>query len=153
MQENINFKLNRILAALVDSLIIFIIISLTSVFSLAEFIIEVNKDAITIETTIFLVLSVIAGFLLAIVYLFVTFVIFKNATLGMKMMHLTYIKYDGTIPSKLTFLGHSSLAVLSFIFSLGLTTLANLVAVLNNENGRNFHDVCSGLKMVNQYDL
>lgn len=153
MQENMNFKLNRILATLVDALAIFIIISLTSIFSLVEFIIEANKNAVTVETRVFLILSITAGFLLAVVYLFVTFVVFKNATLGMKLMRLTYIKYDGTIPSKLTFLGHSALAVMSFVLSLGLTAMANLVAVLNNENGRNFHDICSGLKMVNQYDL
>ncbi len=153
MQENLNFKLNRILSALIDGLFIFIIIVAVSIFPLVELIIEINKDSLSVGSVNLLIISIIVGFLLGIVYLFVTFVIFKNATLGMKITHLAFVKYDGNNPTKLALLGRFAISTLCFVLSCGICLLANLIAVLNNEFGRNFYDVFSGLKMVNQYDL
>ena len=148
-----NFKLNRILSALIDGLFIFIILILISIFPFVELVMEINKDSLSVGTISWLVISIFAGFLLGIVYLFVTYLIFKNATLGMKIAHLTFVKYDGNNPTKRVLFIRSLLVILGFIFSLGFICIADLIAVINNEFGRNFHDVFLGLKMVSQYDL
>ena len=153
MQEKMNFKLNRILSALIDGLFIFIILILISIFPFVELVMEINKDSLSVGTISWLVISIFAGFLLGIVYLFVTYLIFKNATLGMKITHLTFVKYDGNNPAKRVLFIRSLLVILGFIFSLGFICIADLIAVINNEFGRNFHDVFLGLKMVSQYDL
>ena len=71
----------------------------------------------------------------------------------MKITHLAFVKYDGKNPTKLALLGRFAISTLCFLLSCGICLLANLIAVLNNEFGRSFYDVFSGLKMVNQYDL
>lgn len=153
MQETINFKLNRILAALIDGLIILVISAGVSVYPFIEMINHFKQGSLNPSVISVFIFTVVAGLLLGIVYLFITFVIFKNASLGMRITHLAFVTYDGKKPSKATLLNRSALVIITFLLSFGVVVLANFVSVLCNDYGRNFYDIFAKIKMVNVYDL
>ena len=153
MQETINFKLNRILAALIDGLIILLIATAVSIYPFIEMMQHYKQGSLNTGVISVFIFTVAAGLLLGIVYLFVTFVIFKNASLGMRITHLAFVTYDGKKPSKATLLNRSALVMITFLLSLGIVVVANLVSVLCNDYGRNFYDIFEKIKMVNSYDL
>lgn len=153
MQETINFKLNRILAALIDGLVILLIATAASIYPFIEMMQHYKQGSLNASVISIFIITAAAGLLLGIVYLFVTFVIFKNASLGMRITHLAFVTYDGKKPSKATLLNRSALVMVTFLLSLGLVVLANFVSVLCNDSGRNFYDIFAKIKMVNSYDL
>ena len=148
MEETIVFKLNRIIAALVDGLIIFLAFASFFTYPLIEFLLEANSNGITESTIVMLILSFVAGLGADIFYLFVTCLIFKGATLGMKMVHLTFSKNDGTTPKLISLFNRAVTIMISIVLSLGLTIIADVVCLLLNEQGKNFHDIYSNMKVV-----
>ncbi len=153
MQEERRLQLNRILSALIDGLIILLIVWAAMAYPTVELIKEVQNGVISTGTISFFIISFFAGMILGVLYLFVCYLLFKNASFGMHFVHLTFIKYDGSKPKKMTLFYRSIFQILSFIFSLGFVVVANLISVLNNAHARNFQDYFFGIKMVNNDDL
>ena len=153
MQETLNLKLNRILAALIDGLIILLITWGSMAYPFVELIKGISNNAVTVGSINFLIITFFVGMLFSILYLFISSLIFKNATLGMKICHIAFTNYDGKNPSKTALFYRSSMIIFCFILSLGLVVVSNFVTVLHNEFGRNFHDVFLKMKVVSSYDL
>ena len=89
-----NFKLNRILASLIDGLvmlIIFVAICITPSINLIK---AVQANNYVTGDILWLVFSFIDSVLIWILYLSLTGFIFKNATLGMKIMKLAFARSD-----------------------------------------------------------
>ena len=151
MEETIVFKLNRIIAALVDGLVVFLAFAMFFTYPFIELLLEINGGGATKETIVLLSLCSIAALGADIFYLFITSIIFKGATLGMKLVHLTFSRNDGTTPRVVTLFNRAAITMLSIIFSLGLTIIADLFCLLLNEQGKNFHDIYSNMKVVTDY--
>ena len=146
-------KVYRILAAMIDGLFTFIIFWAIFIFPLIDTINSVSNGTFSFQTTFFLIVFFILGAMLDVFYLFITSIAFKGATLGMKMNGLTFVKYDGNIPSSPTlFINALSLGII-VIFSFGLSVIVDLLSLINNKMARSFHDIFLGMKMVNTYDL
>lgn len=146
-------KVYRILAAMIDGLFMFIIFWAIFIFPLIDTINSVSKGTFSFQTTFFLIAFFILGAMLDVFYLFITSIAFKGATLGMKMNGLTFVKYDGNIPSSPTLFINALSIVIIVIFSFGLSVIVDLLSLINNKMARSFHDIFLGMKMVNTYDL
>lgn len=146
-------KVYRILAAMIDGLFMFIIFWAIFIFPLIDTINSVSKGTFSFQTTFFLIVFFILGAMLDVFYLFITSIAFKGATLGMKMNGLTFVKYDGNIPSSPTLFINALSLVIIVVFSFGLSVIVDLLSLINNKMARSFHDIFLGMKMVNTYDL
>lgn len=151
MEETIVFKLNRIIAALVDGLLVFLAFAAFFTYPFIELLLEINGGGVSQGTIVLLSLCSIAGLGAGIFYLFITSLIFKGATLGMKMLHLSFSRNDGSIPRAVTMFIRTTLTMLTVVLSLGLSIIADLVCLLLNEQGKNFHDIFSNMKVVTDY--
>ena len=102
---------------------------------------------------LWLVFSLIGSVLIWVLYLSLTSLIFKNATLGMKIMKLVFARSNGR---ELTFLDifiRELTSVVCLVFSLGFSLIMDPISLLVSEHGRNFYDIFSFTKVVSLYDL
>ena len=153
MDNNNNLKINRILAALVDGLIMFIIFWAVFIFPLIDFLKAIKTDTYTPNHLFPLIGFFITGLILDILYLFISSLILKGSTLGMKMFNITYVKYDGTSPKGHDLFFHGVAVVISLTLSFGLSAFVDLCSLLSNKMGKSFHDIFFAMKMVSVYDL
>ena len=151
MEETIVFKLNRIIAALVDGLVVFLAFAAFFTYPFIEFLLEINGSGVTEPTIVLLSLCAVVGLGAGIFYLFITSLIFKGATLGMKIVHLTFSRNDGTTPRIIALFARAALTMLTVVLSLGVSIIVDLVCLLLNEQGKNFHDIFSNVKVVSDY--
>ena len=151
MEETLVFKLNRIIAALVDGLIVFLAFAAFFTYPFIELLLEIKNGGVSQSTIVLLSLCSVAGLGGGIFYLFITSLVFKGATLGMKIMHLSFVRNDGSMPRIITLFNRATLTLLTIVLSLGLSIIADLVCLLLNEQGKNFHDIYSNLKVVTDY--
>ena len=64
------------------------------------------------------------------------------------MVNLTFSKNDGTTPKLISLFNRAVTIMISIVLSLGLTIIADVVCLLLNEQGKNFHDIYSNMKVV-----
>ena len=146
-------KVYRILAAMIDGLVMFIIFWAVFIFPLIDTINAISKGTYSFQTSLFLITFFFLGALLDVFYLFLTSMAFKGATLGMKMNGLTYVKYDGNTPNSPSLFINALSIVIIVIFSLGLSVIVDFISLVHNKMARSFHDIFLGMKMVNTYEL
>ena len=144
------FKANRFLAALVDGFFMFLI---TVAFCLApaiSFFREIIDGKFIPGDMIWLILSLFGSFCLWILYLALPSLIFKNATLGMKLNHLVFVskKYGELRLSHLLF--REAIVVVCLVFSLSLSIYSEIFSLVCSEDGKGFFDVFSSIKVVSE---
>ena len=148
-----NFKLNRILASLIDGLvmlIIFVAICITPSINLIK---AVQANNYVTGDILWLVFSFIDSVLIWILYLSLTGFIFKNATLGMKIMKLAFARSDSRELTFLDIFTREVTFVVCLVLSLGLSLILDPISLLVSEHGKNFYDIFSFTKVVSLYDL
>ena len=148
-----NFKLNRILASLIDGLVMLIILIAICIASSINLIKGIQNSNFVTSDILWLVFSLIGSVLIWVLYLSLTSLIFKNATLGMKIMKLVFVRSNGR---ELTFLDifiRELTSVVCIVFSLGFSLIMDPISLLVSEHGRNFYDIFSFTKVVSLYDL
>lgn len=148
-----NFKANRILAALIDGLVMFILLALICVAPTINLVRTVQANNYSNGDIMWLVFSLIGSVLVWVLYLSLTGLIFKNATLGMKIMRLVFVRSNG---SQLTFINifiRELISVICLIFSLGFSLILDPISLMCSENGKNFYDIFSSTKVVSLYEL
>ena len=91
-----NFKLTRILASLIDGLVMLILLVAMCIAPSLNLAKGIMNDNYVMGDILWLIFSFIGSVLVWILYLSLTGLIFKNATLGMKIMRLAFIKTNGT---------------------------------------------------------
>ncbi|MCR5505696.1 MAG: RDD family protein [Bacilli bacterium] len=153
MEELKKLKANKILAALIDGLIMFILFWAIFLFPMIAFIDNFKTGTLTVNSYLLFFGAYAVGMLLTAIYLFMMTLIFKNATFGMKVAGIAFIQNDGNIPAKSRLFSRSFIFVLSEIFTLGLVLITDLLTIILSETGRDFHDAYSGLKVENVYDF
>ena len=148
-----NFKANRILAALIDGLVMFILLALICVAPTINLVRTVQANNYSNGDIMWLVFSLIGSVLVWGLYLSLTGLIFKNATLGMKIMRLVFVRSNG---SELTFINifiRELISVICIIFSLGFSLILDPISLMCSESGKNFYDIFSSTKVVSLYEL
>ena len=148
-----NFKANRILAALIDGLVMFILLALICVAPTINLVRTVQANNYSNGDIMWLVFSLIGSVLVWVLYLSLTGLIFKNATLGMKIMRLVFVRSNG---SELTFINiftRELISVICIIFSLGFSLILDPISLMCSESGKNFYDIFSSTKVVSLYEL
>ncbi len=148
-----NFKANRILAALIDGLVMFILLALICVVPTINLVRTVQANNYSNGDIMWLVFSLIGSVLVWVLYLSLTGLIFKNATLGMKIMRLVFVRSNG---SDLTFINifiRELISVICIIFSLGFSLILDPISLMCSESGKNFYDIFSSTKVVSLYEL
>ena len=151
--SSINFKLNRILASLIDGLVMLIILTVICIAPSINLIRGIQNSNFVTGDILWLVFSLIGSVLIWVLYLSLTSLIFKNATLGMKIMKLVFVRSNGR---ELTFLDifiRELTSVVCLVFSLGFSLIMDPISLLVSEHGRNFYDIFSFTKVVSLYDL
>ena len=148
-----NFKANRILAALIDGLVMFILLALICVAPTINLVRTVQANNYSNGDIMWLIFSLIGSVLVWVLYLSLTGLIFKNATLGMKIMRLVFVRSNG---SELTFINifiRELISVICIIFSLGFSLILDPISLMCSESGKNFYDIFSSTKVVSLYEL
>ncbi len=148
-----NFKANRILAALIDGLVMFILLALICVAPTINLVRTVQANNYSNGDIMWLVFSLIGSVLVWVLYLSLTGLIFKNATLGMKIMRLVFVRSNG---SEITFINifiRELISVICIIFSLGFSLIVDPISLMCSESGKNFYDIFSSTKVVSLYEL
>ncbi len=147
------FKLNRILAALIDGLMMLILLVAICIAPSINLIKVMQNGNYAIGDILWLVFSFIGSVLVWVLYLSLTSLLFKNATLGMKIMRLAFVRTNST---ELTFINlfiRSFIYVICLILSLGLTLVFDPISLMLNEKGKNFYDILTSTKVVSLYDI
>ena len=148
-----NFKANRILAALIDGLVMFILLALICLAPTINLVRTVQANNYSNGDIMWLVFSLFGSVLVWVLYLSLTGFIFKNATLGMKIMRLVFVRSNG---SELTFINifiRELISVICIIFSLGFSLILDPISLMCSESGKNFYDIFSSTKVVSLYEL
>ena len=148
-----NFKANRILAALIDGLVMFILLALICAAPTINLVRTVQANNYSNGDIMWLVFSLIGSVLVWVLYLSLTGLIFKNASLGMKIMRLVFVRSNG---SELTFINifiRELISVICIIFSLGFSLILDPISLMCSESGKNFYDIFSSTKVVSLYEL
>ena len=125
-----NFKANRILAALIDGLVMFILLALICVAPTINLVRTVQANNYSNGDIMWLVFSLIGSVLVWVLYLSLTGLIFKNATLGMKIMRLVFVRSNG---SELTFINiftRELISVICIIFSLVFSLILDSLSLI-----------------------
>ena len=149
---NSNYKASRILANMIDGLIMFVLFIAICITPSILFIRDMSAGNFFINELVWLILSGVASILVWILYLSLTVLIFKNATLGMRIMNLVFVKAGGGDLSFAKLFFRQLLSVVCFIFSLGFTVIFEPISLICSENCRNFYDVFSSTKVVSVHD-
>ena len=152
MDELKKLKANKILAALIDGLIMFILFWAVFIFPMISFIEDFLRKTLTTESFLLFFGAYAVGMLMTAIYLFMTSLIFKNATLGMRIASIAFSQNDGSIPSKTRLFLRSFIIIISETLTLGLVLVTDFLTILFSDSGRDFHDAYSGLKVDNCYD-
>ena len=153
MEDLRKLKVNKILAALIDGLIMFILFWAIFIFPMIAIIEDYTKHTLTANSYFLFFGAYVVGMLMDAIYLFMTMLIFKNATFGMKIANIQFVQNDGEIPAKTRLFLRSFVFILTEVFTLGLILVTDFLTVLLSDSGRSFHDAYSGLKVENAYDL
>ena len=84
------FVANRFLASLIDGFFMLVITVGISIFPSINFFKEISDGKLVSLSVFWFVFSLMASFLVWILYLSIPCLIFKNATLGMRLCHLRF---------------------------------------------------------------
>ena len=150
--SSLTFKLNRILASLIDGLVMLILLVLICIAPAINLISKFQNNNFVTGDILWLVFSLIGTVLVWILYLSLTSLIFKNATLGMKIMHLAFTRTNGAELTFLNLFSREAILIICLVFSLGLTLILDPISLLCSEHGKNFYDIFSSTKVVSLYD-
>ena len=145
-------KFNRILAALIDGLVMFLIFAVINTAPAIIYIQDAMEHNFVNNDLWWLAFSIFASFCVMVIYLFLTSFLFKNATLGMKMNNLIFTRNSGLEMTFSSILLREFLVVLGIVLSLGLSLIFDPLSLLFNEDGKNIYDILTMTKVVNKND-
>lgn len=151
--QSANFKFNRILASLIDGFIMLLLLIAVCTVPTISLIRDIIKEASVVSDALWLGFSLFGTYCLWILYLFLSALVFRNATLGMRINHLVFKKTNGNNMTARTLLFRETAVVFCIVFSFGFTLIFDPISVICSENGKNFYDIFSSTKVVDVNDL
>lgn len=153
MENLSHLKFNRIFAAMIDGLIMFIIFVAINIAPTILYIKDIMSEKFISGDLYWLIFSVIASFGVMILYLFVSSFLFKNATLGMRMNNLIFVRNNGIEMKFSIILLREFIVVITMVLTLGLSLIFDPISLMFNEDGKNFYDILTMTKVVSRDDL
>lgn len=151
--SSVAFRFNRIMASLIDGLIMFLLFVAITIMPIITFIKDAQAGHFISADFIWMLFSIFGAFCVWILYLFLSSLIFGKATLGMRINKLIYTRSNGTTMSFKYLLNRSLVVVIGVVFSLGFSLIVNLVSMICSENAKNFYDIFSSTKVVKVDDF
>ena len=149
--ENETLKLNRILASLIDGFFMFVITVSMSIAPSISFFYGVRTNDLLPVDIFWFVFSLIASFLVWILYLSIPAFLMNGSTIGMKMTGLVFTSSKHKEIRFYHILFRETTLVVSIVLSLGLCILADLISTLASKEGKTYFDICSSLKVVSSH--
>ena len=153
MENLSHLKFNRILAAMIDGLIMFIIFVVINVAPAILYIKDIMGGIYVSSDLYWLIFTIFASFCVMILYLFVSCFLFKNATLGMRMNNLIFVRNNGIEMTFSAILIREFVVVVSLVCTLGLSLIFDPISLAFNEDGKNFYDILTMTKVVSRNDF
>ena len=131
----------------------FIIMAAICVFPTINVIKDIRDQVFVYSDLFWLIGSLFGSFLVWVLYLFFSTLIFKKATLGMKINHLAFAKHHDGEVRYITLLMRMLVNVLCIVFSLGFSVILDAISMLCTAKGRNFYDILTSMKVVSADEL
>ena len=150
--EVAKLKFNRILASLIDGLVMFILMVAICIFPAINVIRDINEQVLVVSDLLWLLFSFFASFAVCILYLFLSSLIFRGATFGMRINRLVFVKSNDTSLRYYNLLFRHFVNILCIVFSLGFSVIFDAISMICTEKGRNFYDILTSMKVVNIND-
>ena len=150
---SVSFKFNRIMSALIDGFVMLVLLIGITIMPSIAFLKDTMAGHFILSDTLWMLFSFFGAFCVWILYLFVTSLIFSNATLGMKLNKLTFARSNGTNMSFRYLLFRSFTIVVCLVFSLGFSLIVDLISTICSDNGKTFYDIVSLTKVVRLDDF
>ena len=151
--KDFNLKFNRILSAAIDGLMMFILFAAITVYPTIVLVRDLLNDSFLLKDTLWLGFSIFASFMVWILYLFVSSLIFRNATLGMRINKLVFVKSNGGDMNFRVLLFRETAVVVCYVLSLGFSPIFDAISMFCSKNSKNFYDIFSLTKVVSSDDL
>ena len=148
----ISYKFNRILTYLIDGLVMFVLLAMICVAPSIIFFRDLMNGSFNTGELLWLLFSVFGSFCVWILYLFLTSIIFKGATLGMKISRLTFRRINGERVNFRSLLFRETTVVICIVLSLGFSVIFDVISVICTKKGLTFHDVYSFMRVYSSYD-
>ncbi len=138
MHVNRRLRHLKIYASLVDFLFCLVLAALVIVPTSINFsaLQEVSGTDITL-----LVLSIVMGFVLSVLYLFIPSMFMKGYTVGMRIFHLQFVDKDLKPISLTKMLIRAFLVSLVSYLTLGIAIIINLILIVKREDVQDFYDI------------
>ena len=151
--KDFNLRFNRILAAAIDGLVMFILFATIVVYPTIVLVRDLMNDSFVLKDALWLGFSIFASFCVWILYLFVSALIFRNATLGMRINKLVFAKSNGGEMNFRVLLFRETAVVVCYVLSLGFMPIFDTISLFCGKNAKNFYDIFSLTKVVSSDDL
>ena len=151
--KDFNLRFNRILAAAIDGLVMFILFAAIVVYPTIVLVRDLMNDSFVLKDALWLGFSIFASFCVWILYLFVSALIFRNATLGMRINKLVFTKSNGGEMNFRVLLFRETAVVVCYVLSLGFMPIFDAISLFCSKNAKNFYDIFSLTKVVSSDDL
>lgn len=151
--KDFNLRFNRILAAAIDGLVMFILFATIVVYPTIVLVRDLMNDSFVLKDALWLGFSIFASFCVWILYLFVSALIFRNATLGMRINKLVFAKSNGGEMNFRVLLFRETAVVVCYVLSLGFMPIFDAISLFCSKNAKNFYDIFSLTKVVSSDDL
>ena len=146
------FKINRILANNIDALVVFVLFWAAFIFPFLNFLTDSLAGGFNTSYLLFMIVAGIGGLGLGFLYLFISPVLLSGATCGLKINNLRFENVDKTRIRKSQLLIRSFLLVFAMVLSCGLSLIAEIISIACSEQGKDFFDFFTGVKVV-AYEL
>lgn len=146
------FKANRFLAALIDGLIMFLLLVAICFAPALTFFREISEGKYINSSIFWFAFSIFGSFCVWILYLTLSIVIFRKATIGMRIAHLRFISSRDEEVKFSSILFRETTLVMCLVLSCGLSLLSDSLAVICSKDGRSIYDVFSAIKVVGADD-
>ena len=141
-------KINRFFASLIDGLIMFIIFALINVAPIINCVKDAMDGAFIIADFAWLGFTIFAAFVVWFIYLFLSAIILRNATVGMKINNLVFTRNNGLQMTGISIMVREAVVVMSIVLSLGFTLVFDPISLACNDEGKNFYDILTSTKVV-----
>ena len=151
--KDFNLRFNRILAAAIDGLVMFILFAAIVVYPTIVLVRDLMNDSFVLKDALWLGFSIFASFCVWILYLFVSALIFRNATFGMRINKLVFAKSNGGEMNFRVLLFRETAVVVCYVLSLGFMPIFDAISLFCSKNAKNFYDIFSLTKVVSSDDL
>lgn len=153
MKNNKYIKIFRVLAGFFDLSIIYIVSFVLIIFPLSTLYIQlINNRYAETNTIINLCIMIGISLVFSFLYLFIPTLVFKGSPLGSKIFFLRFVDDSDNNIKLNTIFKRTSLVLLFFIFTLGLSLISDIICIVIDKNNRTLVDRICKIHLIKMYE-